>query len=357
MASSSSFESSGTIKSVDLTRWYAAATAGGRRAVAQEILDGLSRQGFLYVKGHGVPQPLIDRIFAGSEEFFSKPLEHKMKWATKSPEERGYVSLSQEKLNPNREESDCKEAYVSLEHSQSSPNCCEKKDVYKLKSADVSAIKMPPEFSTRSADLYEFSTRTHGVLKDILEALSLALEIPEDLGGSKYLPRLHDYNADSGDLLRLLSYPPVKMHGVRAGGHTDYGSLTALFQQDVGGLELFLPDEADGVERWIPANPVPSTLIINAGDLLEFWTGGLIQSTVHRVVAPTDEKWVDRTRYSVVYFMHAADDTPLTLIKSPVVDTHARANKRVAGKEYAGPELMGSITAREHLFKRLEAIY
>lgn len=49
---------------------------------------------------------------------------------------------------------------------------------------------------------------------------------------------------DNATALRLLHYPPlpdkynIKPGQVRCGEHSDYGSITLLFQDEIGGLEV-----------------------------------------------------------------------------------------------------------------------
>jgi polar amino acid transport system ATP-binding protein len=62
------------------------------------------------------------------------------------------------------------------------------------------------------------------------------------------------------------------------GEHTDYGLLTLLFQDTVGGLQV---KSRSG--QWIQAPPVPGTFVCNIGDILDRMTGGLYRSTPHRV--------------------------------------------------------------------------
>ena len=118
-----------------------------------------------------------------------------------------------------------------------------------------------------------------------------------------------EYTKEGDNTLRLLHYPPVlksvvKAGQVRAGAHSDYGSITLLFQDDTGGLEVMSPKDT-----WVRAIPIKDTVVINAGDLLARWSNDTIKSTRHRVVQPKqvegqeeDGKDMYNTRYSVAYF-------------------------------------------------------
>jgi isopenicillin N synthase-like dioxygenase len=93
---------------------------------------------------------------------------------------------------------------------------------------------------------------------------------------------------DGDNTLRLLHYPAVRKDlftvnpgQVRAGEHSDYGSITFLFQDQRGGLQVQSPEG-----KFVDATPIEGTCVVNAGDLLARWSNDTIRSTVHRVVEP-----------------------------------------------------------------------
>ena len=85
-------------------------------------------------------------------------------------------------------------------------------------------------------------------------------------------------------MFRIFNYPKQdlfpELQGQEVWGvgeHTDYGLLTLLYQDSVGGLQVKTPS------GWIEAEPIPDTLICNIGDMLDHMTGGRYKSTPHRV--------------------------------------------------------------------------
>lgn len=126
---------------------------------------------------------------------------------------------------------------------------------------------------------------------------------------------------------------------VRAGAHSDYGSITLLFQKDIPGLEVFLQDE------WISAPLLEDAILVNVGDQLEYWTNGLFKSTLHRIVFLPEHQHKDR--YSIPFFVHPEDDVLLSPIPSKIVP-------KTGGSSSSEQQ---PITAGEHLRRRLDATY
>lgn len=114
--------------------------------------------------------------------------------------------------------------------------------------------------------------------------------------------------------LAMFHYPPhpvsknsPEVWGV--GRHTDYGMLTILLQDDVGGLQV---ETKDGL--WIDVPPVPGSFVVNIGDMMEIWTSGAFKAAPHRVkVSPT------KHRLSVAMFFDPGFDcviSPIPLDKT-----------------------------------------
>ena len=105
---------------------------------------------------------------------------------------------------------------------------------------------------------------------DILRALSLGLGLDEE----ESLLRLHSGHYNQ---LRLLHYPPIPGRAIEEGSmarmpaHTDWSSMTMLFQDDCGGLEIEDPNVPG---KFIPAEPMKGALVMNVGDLLMRWSNG-----------------------------------------------------------------------------------
>jgi len=135
--------------------------------------------------------------------------------------------------------------------------------------------------------------------------------------------------------LRLLHYPAGTGSAATlgAGEHTDYGNLTLLATDAVGGLEI---RRRDGT--WISAPSLAGTFVVNVGDCLMRWTNDVYVSTPHRVVAP-----IGRERYSIAFFLDPNADAPLAALPGTVAP----------GETPRYP----TITAGDHITERLRATY
>ena len=142
-------------------------------------------------------------------------------------------------------------------------------------------------FKTAMMAFYDQCQTIH---EAIMRGVALALGLPAGF--------FDEYLSDGENTMRLLHYPAVAKKvlaggaRVRAGAHTDYGSVTLLFQDARGGLQVErLADGGGGGEGgvgggFMDVEPRPGTVVVNAGDLMTRWSNGLVRSTVHRVVEP-----------------------------------------------------------------------
>jgi isopenicillin N synthase-like dioxygenase len=150
----------------------------------------------------------------------------------------------------------------------------------------------------------------------LMEGISLALDLEPDHFARAYL-------AHPTLLFRIFRYPPTSPGGWGVGEHTDYGLLTLLAQDEVGGLEV------KARSGWMDAPPIPGALVCNIGDMLERLTGGRFVSTPHRVV-----NRAHRERLSFPFFY----DPDFTAQMTPVP---AAARQRASGPRWDGADVHG----------------
>lgn len=129
----------------------------------------------------------------------------------------------------------------------------------------------------------------------ILEAISQGLGLSTQTLGQLHVAQHNE--------LRLIHYPAVSRdefsHSTRLAPHTDFGSITLLFQDRVGGLQVELPPNS-GTFVDI-ASGGPHECIINAGDCMQRWAD--LPAARHRVHLPElSAEDVVNERFSIAYF-------------------------------------------------------
>lgn len=207
-------------------------TRAERQMVAEQMRRASQDWGFFYLSGCGMPTEQLEAAFSGAKSFFDLPLEEKQGVAWFSPESnRGYVGIKREKLDPARP-GDLKEAFNLAPER---PGLDSHKNLW-------------PEGHPRFKSVMTgFLGECIHTADRVLEAFALALDQPEDF--------FKDAHNEHDHTLRLLHYPPLpagfepENGESRAGAHTDYGSITLLFQDDVGGLEVCTVRENGSVRR------------------------------------------------------------------------------------------------------------
>jgi isopenicillin N synthase-like dioxygenase len=264
--------------------------------IAADVGAACRDVGFFYVVNHGVDKELIVEAFMQSHRFFALPLADKRKLAIETVGgNRGYSGLLHEALDPARGP-DMKQAFnVGLELAPDDPELMAGRPFRSL-----NAWPNLPRF--RETTLAYF---------DACAALGARLH----RAFARDLSLNPDFFADKFDrpmaTLRLLHYPASAKAAAAptgAGEHTDYGNLTLLATDDVGGLEV-----RTRAGRWIEAPVLPGAFIVNIGDCLMRWTNDVYVSTPHRVVNRSA-----RERYSIAFFYDPNPDAIVETILSCV---------------------------------------
>lgn len=290
--------------------------------VAQEIYQACHEIGFMYLKNPGISPTLIEEIFIEMKQFFKLPFEVKNKVAwSDAVSNRGYVGVERERLDPDKP-GDLKEAFN-----------VGKEDNFTGDNSSIILNRWPAGQDKFRETVLEFYQACSKVADTILQAFAIALQLPESFFTLNH--------TDQNHTLRLLHYPPlnqIPLPGqVRAGEHTDYGTITLLFQDDVGGLEVCT---AEG--EWIAAPSIPGTIVVNTGDLMQRWTNHIFCSTKHRVMVPGDGR-KERSRYSIAFFCHPNNDTQISCLES------------CQNADFT--QLYPPISAGDYLLSRLQATY
>ncbi|MEJ2801065.1 2-oxoglutarate and iron-dependent oxygenase domain-containing protein [Comamonadaceae bacterium PP-2] len=301
---------------VDLSDTFESEAGAAR--VARQI-DAISRQhGFLYVVGHRVPEEWIATQFKASRRFFSLPETEKNRLhIERSTALRGYDPMGLQSLDPGKP-ADLKEGFniglefdpvLHVESRRHSPNQWPDDDTL-------------PGFKATS-ERYFHALDALG--RHLMGLLAMALGLQRN----HFDPSL----TRCLSTLRLLHYPPQNVvehpSQMGCGSHTDWGSLTLLAQDEIGGLEVL-----DEHGQWQPVPPVPGSFVVNLGDLVARWTNDIYRSTVHRLV----NRVSGRDRYSLPYFFQINEDTSISPLPGCVSDDR--------------PQRYPTVSAGEHLIQK-----
>ncbi|MEM7280940.1 MAG: 2OG-Fe(II) oxygenase family protein [Pseudomonadota bacterium] len=279
--------------------------------LCQAVDDALTNVGFMSVTNLGVDSKLLNTVFQRSLAFFKSPKDHKRRSAYVSASENfGYQGLQEENLDPGAPP-DLKETFTMRDVLNKPP--------LDTRWPDDEFRQLMRSFY---ANCFDASFKLQRVFAD---ALNLDTE---------FFAKSH-----SGEnvTLRLLYYPCSGVDSVQtgqmgAGAHTDYGLLTLLFQDTVGGLQV-----QDMQSNWIDVEYIPNAIVINSGDLLERWTNGRYRSTLHRV----KPKIGARERLSIAMFV------------DPDSATHVEVLDCCTSSD--NPAKYPAVTAGEHLQQKIEA--
>lgn len=184
--------------------------------------------------------------------------------------------------------------------------------------------------------------RALDVAEKILILFALILELPED-----FFARGHRYEDPSDDHLRYMLYHPrpaaddARVDNQWARAHTDFGSLTLLWSQNVAGLQIkTTTGTTGGSGEWRYVPPVDGGIVCNVGDTLDFWSASYLKSTTHRVVRPPPDQ-LGGNRLGLFYFVRPGNDVDIQPAPSPLLrrlglvdEDQAAAATPVKGLEY-----------------------
>lgn len=306
---------------------------GATKRTLGDTVDAICREtGFLAIANHGVPQAVIDAVWQKAHQFFDLSPEDKQK--ARAPYKGypyGYLGPELEALAKSRDVDsppDLKESFnggplrqpASITDPQALAFCYS-----------------PTIWPDEPAGFVEAWKTYYAALEDlaarVMRLFAVALRLPED-----YFDGFIDAPISA---LRALNYPeqhvPPKPGQLRAGAHTDYGSLTILLPQEGSkGLEIITPDG-----QWTPVPPVPGAFVINIGDLMARWTNDRWVSTLHRVVNPLPEDGGMARRQSLAFFHQPNWDAEITVLDACLTDEETPKY----GPVLSGPYLMSKFKA------------
>lgn len=280
------------------------------RPTADSLLAALRSSGFLYLTDSPIPASLLSRVFSLSAAFFGRPRSQKEALAWTTPRSnRGYTRPGREKTS-----SGATKAEVDADRTSQGDDMKESFEIGREGDED-GENRWPDQSEAAGVDfkrtMMDFFTRCKTLHAVVMRAIALGMGLDETF--------FDRFVRKGNNTLRLLHYPPVSNRDfqagrIRAGAHSDIGSITLLFQDEAGGLQVEKPGQP-GV--FVDVRPLEGAIVLNSADLLARWTNDVIRSTIHRVVqpppplgdaAPTKKAGAElqdhfySARYSVAYF-------------------------------------------------------
>jgi len=273
-------------------------TTSGRPvdSLTDEIGTACRQIGFMQITDHGIPQQELEMILAESKRFFAMPQHTKLsrRPLNRSHSTRGYFGRGDENLD--------------ILDAESRARAVDQKEGFDMgNEATVGQIRGSfgaPNLFPDETSLPLFRSRMNAhhnklvrLARHLLRYIALALGEDVDF--------FDQVTTTPISTLRLLHYWPTSRNdssAIGAGAHTDYGLLTLLLQDSVGGLQVL--NRRSG--EWLHVPPTPGALVVNLGDMMQRWSQGQFRSTIHRVI---NDAAGESHRYSVPFFFNPNIDT------------------------------------------------
>ena len=264
-----------------------------KRSVAREVDRACREIGFLTIVGHGVSRSLVEDAREAASGFFALPAEEKLRTPRPSHESgRGYTVFGDQALAYSLGV----ESPPDLQESYGIGPFDELPDDPYYASPETWTFFTPniwPDTpATFRAALTEYFQHMDALSRDLMRLFARALDLDEHFFDDKI-----DRPVSS---MRIVHYPPLVDapldSQLRAGAHSDYGSITILQTDDDAGC-LQVQTRSGG---WIDVIPPEDAFVVNLGDLMSRWTNERWISTLHRVAIPPDVR--GEPRLSLVFF-------------------------------------------------------
>ena len=248
--------------------------------VGADLARAATEVGFLYVRNHGVDDAVVERARRAGLEFFRLAEEDKREAGT-NRFHHGYLKPGSTKMYDDAK-LDLKESFnwgIELDgvrrdelHGDSAART---ESGAEADNPLIGPNVWPAAMPELKAGVYPWFEAASACAEDLLRGFALGAGLD-----AEHFIRLRDRPVSRGS---LQYYPPqpggAEEDQFGVAPHTDFGVLTVLCQDEVGGLQI---QRRDG--EWAAMPPIPGTFVVNIGDLLERWSNRRYRSTVHRVI-------------------------------------------------------------------------
>ena len=250
------------------------------RTLLQDFFSAYNKYGFGYIINHGIEKTLIEQLFQVSKQFHSQPLSEKMRVAL-DHNHRGYIAINTS-TDVNSKLADVKKPNQSESYMMMREDKSELPDVY------LSGPNQWPKLENFKEVLEKYTCNMTKLGRNLMRLALLS-------SGVKDLSVMQSLDTPT-IWLRLLHYPPISKNSPSdlygSAPHTDFGCLTILAQDEIGGLQV---QTREG--EWIDVPKLEGSFVVNVGDMLSRYTNGLLRSTPHRVINKSGKE-----RFSCPFF-------------------------------------------------------
>ena len=264
-----------------------------RQSIAAAIDLACRETGFFAIVGHSIDEGLMARTRQMAVDFFALPTEEKLR-VERPPQKvsRGYNRFMDRSLSYSlglEAPPDLQEAFAFGPEGVSADDWQEGDP----RSAMLAPNRWPERPKAFRETMIEYDVAIRALGERMLDIIAMALNVDRSYFNDKF-----DHQSSVARLVRYPAQKDAPADGqLRAGIHTDYGTITFLRGDAVpGGTEV----KTRGGE-WITVETPPGGFVCNIGDALARWTNDRWVSTLHRVGNPPPAAQnVDRI--SLVYF-------------------------------------------------------
>lgn len=264
------------------------------------LRDAAHRIGFFQLTGYGADESRIAEVFHVTRRFFALPPAERARLDNRlSPHFRGYTRLGHEVTQGRpdaREQLDFGPERAAIDPYPSD------QPYWLVQGPNLWPDAVLPELREVSMAWAELMSV---VGAELLSAIAVSLELRED----HFAQAFAGTPAWMAKLAHYVGGVVTEAGSQGVGSHADYGFVTLLLQDQVGGLEV-LPPAGDA---WIPVEPIPGALVVNLGEMLEVATQGYLSATIHRVQTPPPG--IDR--YTIPFFWSPRLDAVIEQVPLP----------------------------------------
>ena len=263
--------------------------------IAAALDEAFRRTGFCYIADTGVDPALVEAAFDASRQFHALPAPAKQAISI-NEFHRGYIAPKSSVI---RSSSVARVTRPNLSESFMAMHEVDPDD-----DAFGRPLQGPNQWPADLPGFRETVTAYRDAMSVFARRFNRLLALALDLPATFFDPHFERPTA----WLRLVHYPPeppaTPPDQYGAAPHTDYGFITFLAQDGLGGLEVRTQDGG-----WIPAPPIPDTYVVNVADMLTRWSNDRWTSTPHRVRNASG-----RDRYSVPFFWDTDTESEITCL-------------------------------------------